>query len=226
MKVIIRKNGVKYSIRESRDRVFLPSEWERFFDNLKDKQKPTFFILINTGARIMEARGIRVRDISFKDKMIKLNKVKRMTNYSDGNKRKVIISNKFSKYLKRIIKEYNLKQDDYLPILSTPAANIGMKKALMKSKIKNYEDFSVHNVRKTIESWLVALDVSQLKILKQFGHSKAVALEYYINIINSEESEKEKIREIIGNLYFGDGKIDRLNDRISKLERMGGGPST
>lgn len=212
IRTIKRSNGKKYSIRENRDRIFLPSEWILFYDCLKEKQKPTFNVLINTGARIMECQNIKLENINFKEKHIILDKVKRRTNFSDGKKRKVLISKMFSKYLKKLFSEKKFK------ILSTPAANIAMKKALIKSGIKDWKMFSVQSVRKTIESWLVSLDVGQLKILKQFGHGEITALNHYIKIINENRDQKNLIRSIIGNLYFGDGRIDKLNDRIENLE--------
>lgn len=215
---VMRKNGRKYTIRLHRNRIFLPSEWIKFYESLRKQQKFTFNFLINTGARIMEAQNVRVREINFKEKYILLTKVKTRNAFSTGKPRKIPISNKFIKNLKRLIREKNLSYEDKLPILSNPAANICMKNHLRKSGFEDWRMFSLHNIRKSLESWLVCLNVNPLKILSQFGHNQTTALKYYINFISEHNDEKEKIRKIIGNLYYGNGEIDNLNDRISRLE--------
>jgi len=58
VKQIIRKDGMKYTVRNNRDRFFYPNEWMKFYDKLKNNQKMTFDFLINTGARINEARNV------------------------------------------------------------------------------------------------------------------------------------------------------------------------
>ena len=65
-----KKDGRQYSVRTNRDRFFFPAEWMRFDDALKDSQKLTFDFLINTGARINEARHVKVCDIDFVNKRV------------------------------------------------------------------------------------------------------------------------------------------------------------
>ena len=60
----IRKDGLKYSVRNNRDRFFYPNEWMNFYDKLKNNQKMTFDFLINTGSRINEARHICFTPVS------------------------------------------------------------------------------------------------------------------------------------------------------------------
>ena len=90
---------------------------------------------------------------------------------------------------------------DTLKILSTPAANIAMKKALKKAGIKDWYMFSIHNVRKTLETWIIALDVDSLKVIKHFGHTLQVAAQHYVapDVFNWED--KQQIKQIIGDLY-------------------------
>lgn len=215
---IVKKDGKKYTIRLHRNRIFLPSEWIRFYETLREQQKFTFNFLVNTGARIMEAQNVKVKDINFKEKYILLTKVKKRNQFSTGKPRKIPISNKFIKNLKRLIKEKSLSKEDKLPILSTPAAHICMKNHLRKEGFEDWKMFSIHNIRKSLESWLVSLNVNPLKILSQFGHNQTTALKHYINFISEHNGEKEKIRRIIGNLYCSNGDIDNLNDRVNKLE--------
>ncbi len=197
----MRSNGRGYSIRENRDRYFFPDEWKCFFDCLKDRQKITFNFLINTGARINEARNVKVNDIDLERENIVFRWTKSRNKDGSRRIRTIPISKQFTKYLKKIIREFKLSNDDYLPILSTPAANIGMKKALIKAKIPDHKMFSVHNVRKTLETWLVGLGIDSLVVVKHFGHSLAMAHKHYVSPSIFNWEDKSGMREIIGDLY-------------------------
>jgi integrase len=197
------KNGRSYSVRSNRDRFFFPDEWGKFFDKAKSKQQFTFRFLINTGARINEARNVKVSDIDLERKRIvlRVTKVKAKKKETSPRPRIIPISTQFAKYLKKYIREAKLDSNDYLGILSTPAANIGMKKALKVGGIKDYYMFSIHNIRKTLETWLVALEVDGLKITAHIGHSLQTAASHYISADVFSWEEKTKMREIIGDLY-------------------------
>lgn len=205
--IVTRSNGIKLTIRANRNRFFFPDEWMAFYDKLKSSQKPTFECLINTGARIMEIRNIKVSDIDLDRGNIVLRVTKRIVNRPGIDKtgqrkiRILTISSKFVKYLRNLIKKNELTSDDYLPILSTPAANIAMKKALQKAEIQDWDMFSLHNVRKTLETWLVALDIDNFKIVKHFGHSIAIALKHYVSPDIFSFEDKKIMREIIGDLF-------------------------
>ena len=182
-------------------RYFFPDEWQAFFDCLKHKQELTFRFLINTGARINEIRGIMVGDVDFDRNSIILKNTK--SRNKDGSKkiRVISISNQFSKYLKGVIRDLNLKPFDLFPILSTPGANIAMKLNLQRAGIKDYLNFSVHNVRKTTEVWLLALDIDSLKVAKHMGHTIAISEKHYVSPDTFNFEDRQKIREIIGDIY-------------------------
>jgi len=193
----------KYSVRSNRDRFFFPDEWMKFSDNVKGKQGFTFKFLINTGARINEARNVLVSDIDLERKRIvlRITKIKAKKKEKAPRPRIIPISSQFAKYLKKYIRENKLEGGDYLGILSTPAANIGMKKALQNAGIKDWQMFSIHNIRKTFENWLMGLDVDGLKITAHVGHSMQTAAGHYISPEVFTWEEKTMIREIIGDLY-------------------------
>lgn len=199
----IRNNGRSYSIRANRDRFFFPDEWKKFFDQAKKKQKFSFGFLINTGARINEARNVKVSDIDLERKRIilRVTKIKAKKKETRPRPRIIPISTQYAKYLKKYIRESKLSSDDYLGILSTPAANIGMKKALKNAGIEDYYMFSIHNIRKTLETWFVALEVDGLKITAHIGHSMQTAASHYISADVFSWEEKSSMREIIGDLY-------------------------
>lgn len=205
LKSLMRKNGRTYTVRSNRDRFFFPDEWMVFFDKAKKRQQFTFKFLINTGSRINEGRNVKVSDIDLERKRIvlRVTKVKAKKKEKAPRPRIIPISTQFSKYLKKYIREAKLGYDDYLGILSTPAANIGMKKALKASEIDDYYMFSIHNIRKTLEIWLMALNVDGLKITAHIGHSLQTAASHYISPDVFSWEEKSKMREIIGDLYRG-----------------------
>ena len=203
----VQRGSSTYTVRNNRNRFFFPDEWMGFYDALNERQKITFEFLINTGARIMEVQHVQVKDVDFDRQNIVLRVTKRIINRPGVQKtgvskiRVINCSSKFIKYLGRIQKEYKLTPEDKFPLLSTPAANIAMKKALQKVGIKDWDMFSVHNVRKTLETWLIALNVDHFKVVNHFGHTSAIALKHYVSpdIFNYED--KKAMREIIGDLF-------------------------
>lgn len=199
---IQRKDGKSYTVREDKLRFFFPDEWMAFYDNLKPKQKVTFNFLVNTGMRINEARGVRVSDVDFERNSIIIKNTKSRNKDGSRKIRVISISSKFVKFLRKTIKDYNLSPNDTFPLLSTPASNIGMKKALGKiNQIKDKENFSVHSVRKTLEVWLLSLDIDSLKVAKHMGHTIQIAQKYYVSPDTFSWDDKTKMREIIGDLY-------------------------
>lgn len=203
IKTMVLKNGRSYSVRSNRDRFFFPDEWMVFFDKAKTRGKFTFNFLINTGARINEARNVKVSDIDLERKRIvlRITKIKAKKKETRPRPRIIPISTQFSKYLKKHIRESNLTSEDYLGILSTPASNIAMKKALERAGIKDFKMFSIHNIRKTLETWLMALGIDGLSITAHIGHSMATAAAHYVSADVFSWEEKQKMREIIGDLY-------------------------
>jgi len=195
------KNGRKYTIREDRSRYLYPDEWKAVFDELKEKQKPTFIFLINTGARINEARNVLVQDVDFE----RLNIVFRVTKSrnKDGSRRirTIPISPQFVKYLGGLIRKKNLQMTDKFPILSTPAANIGLRKAVIKAGIPDYQMISIHNIRKTFEMWLRALGVEDGKVAQHQGHSLMIAMKHYTSVEIFNWQDKDEMRQILGDLY-------------------------
>jgi len=203
LNTITKKDGVTYTVRKNRDRFFFPSEWGKFYDKLKNSQKFTFHFLINTGARINEARHVKVNDIDLVNQRIvlRVTKVKAKKKEKNPRPRVIPISSQFAKYLKKHIKTYKLGAEDKLGILSTSAANKAMKLALKEAGIKDYYMFSIHNVRKTLENWLMALGVDSLPLTAHMGHSLATAAGHYVSPDVFSWPEKQEMRLIIGDLY-------------------------
>jgi len=203
IKIITRKNGRSYSVRTNRDRIFYPGEWMKYFDCLTKKQQHTNMFLISTMGRINEIRNILVKDCDLERKRIvlRVTKVKAKKGEKHPRPRIIPVSSQFASYLKKYIKTNKLKPEDNFNIPSTAATNIAMKKALQKAKIDDWYMFSVHNIRKTGETWLMALGIDGLKIVAHIGHSMAVAASNYISADIYTWEEKEQMRRILGDLY-------------------------
>jgi len=196
-----RIDGRAYTVRDNRDRFFYPKEWIKFFEVIKESQHLTFDFLINTGARINEARNVKVEDVDLANKRIilRVTKVKSKKGEKNPRPRTIPISSQFCKRLKRYIK--GKKNEELIGLLSTPAANIAMKKALKKAKIDDWVMFSIHNIRKTIETWLIALDVNSMRISSHMGHDISTALQHYVSPDVFSYDEKGQMKDVIGDLY-------------------------
>lgn len=194
-------DGRTYTVRSNRDRFFYPEEWEKFFNALKSKQKITFDCLISTGARINEIRNVVIGDIDFINKrlILRVTKVKSKKGEKNPRPRTIPVSTQFNRRLKSYVKNKN--NEDIIGILSTPAANIGMKKALKICGIKDWRMFSVHNVRKTLETWLLSQDVDGVKISSHMGHDITTAIQHYVSADVFSWEEKKQMRQVLGDLY-------------------------
>ena len=79
--------------------------------------------------------------------------------------------------------------------------NEAYKKAGKKAGIRDYYNISSHTFRKTLEVWLMALGVESLPLVAHIGHDLKTAAHHYISpdIFNWED--RQKMRDIIGDLY-------------------------
>lgn len=207
-KIGMRSNGRKYTKKSNQNRFFFPKEYMKFEDNLKSKQKHTVRCLLNTGARIKEMQLTQVQDFIFNTKgrsriILRHTKAKaRKGEFGSGKIRDVPISKTFAKYLFKFIKNNNLSDKDNLMILSTPALAIAMKKTAKNIKLSNPEDFSAHTLRKTLETWLMALDIGDMKIIAHLGHDLKTAASHYVSPDIFSWEDKRLIRQVIGDLYL------------------------
>ena len=207
-KIGIRSNGRKYTKKSNKDRFFFPKEYMKFEDALKQKQKHSVKSLLNTGARITELQKTQVQDFIFNPQgrsrlILRHTKTKaRKGEFGSGKIRDVPLSKTFAKYLNKFTKENNLNHKDILKILSDPALNIAMKKTAKKIKLSNPEDFSAHTLRKTLEVWLMALDIGDMKIIAHLGHDLKTAASHYVSPDIFSWEDKRLIRQILGDLYL------------------------
>ena len=203
----IRTDGKKYSVRKHRKAFFMPDIWLKMIEELSPKGKITAEILIQTGARINEARHIEERDIDYERNTIKLRVTKtkaRKKGEERGSPRTIPINSRFIKKLK---KYFSNKDDKKLKILSTCAFNLALKKHLEKIGVQDYYMYSAHNIRKTHGNWLKVL--SNLRIINcdaseiclRLGHSYETFLKDYGSAGVMDSKDVMLIKKILGDLY-------------------------
>ena len=209
----ITKEGKTYSVRENRMAFFMPDTWEKTLIELKgDRAKLTAQTLIQTGARINEARHIRKDDIDFDRNNIKLivTKTKAKKGERKGKPRTIPINSEFIKELKKVMKDK--KGEDYIPFLSTPGFNLALKKAMQKAGIKDYYMYSAHNIRKSHGNWLKILGnfgmmkIDAMEICLRLGHDYNTFLKDYGSSGVMTPEDMIRAKRILGDLYSSQGR--------------------
>jgi integrase len=200
-----KSDGSKYLVRANRDAIFTPDEWLSFFSKLTDNQTFTFKFLLLTGARIMEAQHVKPEDIDFANQRIvlKVTKQRHGDNVINKSKTRTIrVSRDLIKDIRKIIQDKNLKKDEFLGLLSQPAAHSAMKKAMQKANIKNWQMLSVHSIRKTSENWALSLGIDSMILSTRFGHNIVTQYEHYSQSDAFTPKEKEQIRQLYGDTFI------------------------
>lgn len=182
-------------IKQDKYRFFYPDEFEKMQDYLNKNGRFTSDMMIGTGARIMECRGFK-QDPLFDDQrhniVLKHTKIRARLKEKTPRARTIPISKRYFYKLKKEIQSHR--------VLSTNAFNIALRKACVSAKIKQPEQFSSHNIRKTFATWLLSLGVDGFKLAKHLGHTpNELARDYATNdVFNSKD--KQIMRSIVGDL--------------------------
>jgi integrase len=198
---IVRSNGRPYTKKENLNRFFFPNEFTKMYDKLKPKQKHMATVLINTGARINEARHIDLdKDVDYVNRRLTLRvtKIKAAKGELRGRVRILPISSQFTRYLKRY---RDLHKSPSINFLYTSSFNTGVKRACRIAGLSSPCDFSAHSFRKTLETWLLALGLQDVKLLAHFGHDIRTAASHYVSPDIFSYEDKRLMREVIGDLY-------------------------
>lgn len=227
IKVITKSNGSKYSIRKDRRRYFFPNEWELFIKSIKNKKHKFFFITcINTGGRIMEVLNLRYCDIDANRGTITFSVVKQRkakANYfATGKSRGFFVSENFLKEYKSFIRNKKVNPTDYIFLdnnkLPANYSNLDnkdrkkyyqskiisysfmLKSRLKKIGIKDYYNFSPHNIRKTYGMWMRIYDIEMAELCYRLGHDMDTYLAHYGSSLIFTPDERRNIRKIYGDV--------------------------
>lgn len=224
--LVPKKTGGNYTMRRNKLRYFFPEEWNQFFNTLKWPRHKLFFLtLINTGARVMEAIHIRPIDFNFERSSLKIsvvkqkaNKKKRKSLGSQG--REFFVPTKYTKKIKSYIlkegigdEEYIFLKNDKLPadyeflknsekkkyyeVTKTSYSQL-LKRKLEKSGVKDWEDFSLHNIRKTYGNWMRLFISDMGELCYRMGHDFDTFMEHYGSSLLFTNEDKRNIQQILG----------------------------
>ena len=197
--IITRSDGMRMRVRNSRGRYFFPEEWEAFYNNLSNRKKFLFDLLIISGARIEEALCLKVNNIKQNQNYFTLyvTKIKAKKGETKSKPRDITFNLAFKKKLNSFIKEKGLKEFDYLFLDNNKnyedsasikkaarskkvAAYSLMRRTLERTKlIKDPWNFGLHNIRKTHGMWLKAMNVKLEEICHRLGHDYNTYLKHY-----------------------------------------------
>lgn len=211
LQIGIKSDGTKYSIRDDRSRYFFPNEWISFYNALRPSNRFIYETLLQTGARITEILHLKPADIDFDRLTLTLRVTKRKAALKEkmGKRRTFVISPQFAKKIKRYIQEEKILGNEYVfhtamnktKPLSQETVLITMKNALKRTGIKDWYNFSLHNIRKTTGNWLKALGVPAEEICLRLGHDYNTYLKHYGSATIFDRTDRVEMIHIIGNMY-------------------------
>jgi len=206
----VKSDGVEYTVRKDRHRVFFPNEWIKFMDKVKEDRKIIFETLLQTGARIEEALHIRPKDFDWVRNNLTLYVTKSKSSKGEsksigGKQRGFGVSSQFIRKVRKHIKNNNIKDKDFLFNMTKQGVSQLFKRCLKKAGLNEWE-FSLHNIRKTSGMWLktvqrrgVDLDVSE--ICMRLGHDHNTFLKHYGSPSIFNDKDRDMIVEILGDVY-------------------------
>lgn len=223
-----KSDGANYSVRTDRRRYFFPNEWNLFIGKIKDKTHRLFFITaLHTGGRVMEILNLKHEDIKIQDvsgtiefKTVKQRKAKRNF-YATGKTRSFFVASNFIKEYKSFIRGKTINPKSYIFLDNSKlpqgydllnndqkkkhyaykvVAYSSLFKRKMKSTgIKDWYNFSLHNIRKTYGMWMRALLVtSEGDLCYRLGHDLDTYIAHYGSSLIFTDSDKRNIASIMG----------------------------
>ena len=206
LQIGIKRNGMKYSVREHRMVYFMPDIWIKVYDLLKRRARFTAQLLIQTGARINEVRYIKKNDLDFTRRTLtlRITKTKARKGERKGKPRTIPLSTQFTKELIKYFKD-----KDEVSILSTCAFNIALKKAIQQVDDPRhpYYMLSAHNIRKTHGNWLKIMgnlkimNIDATEMCLRLGHDYNTFLRDYGSSGVLDSRDIILIQKILGDLY-------------------------
>jgi integrase len=206
-----KKDGKSYTVRKDRHRTFFPDEWLNFIASLKPDKVFIFETLLMTGARIEECLNIRVKDFFWDRNYIRLYVTKSKATKGEskeigGRARSFAVSSQYIKKAKAYIKERNINNEDKLFKYSKQGVYQLFRRKLQEIGIKDWYNFSLHNIRKTNGMWLKTLipysrEITEGEICNRLGHDFNTYLKHYASPSIFNEKDKNMMMKILGDIY-------------------------
>jgi integrase len=219
----IMKSGHEYSVRNQRKRYFFPNEWNDFIKQIKNKKHKFFFIvLLHTGARVMETLNLKYEDIDMERQTVNFRVVKqrkaKKTFYASGTTRKFFVDEEFIKEYKSFIRGTIINPNEYIFLdnkklpnnydglnndekkkyyISKVVAYASMFKRKVKlAGIKDYWNFSLHNIRKTYGNWMRTFNIDSAELCYRLGHDMNTYMAHYGSSLIFNQEERKQIEKI------------------------------
>ncbi len=192
-------------IHKDINRFFFPDEWKKFskeIDKPKFQNRFLYELQFNTGARFDEVLHVKQNDFDFDRNNLRLWKTKTKAKKGEktGKPRTISLSSEFSKKIKKFCRDKN--PNDYLFNISQAGYNQLLKRKLELLGIKDWTNFSSHNIRKTHGMYLKALGIDLAEICTRLGHDYDTYIKHYGSADVFSEKDMRAIRELLGDLYF------------------------
>lgn len=202
LRIGVKSDGTKYSVRDSRSRFFFPNEWEKFMEKIKPEKRLLFDTLIQTGARIEEALNLKPRDFDWvrNNLTLRVTKIKARKGEKLGAARTLPVSSQYIRKVRTYINKNNVGDDTLLFPVSKQAVWQMMRRKL-KGVVNDDWNFGLHNIRKTHGNWLKALDISAEEICTRLGHDFNTYLKHYGSPNIFDRKDKMLMIKILGDVY-------------------------
>ncbi len=202
LRIGIKSNGIKYSVRDDRNRFFYPNEWLDFYNSIKPEKRYIFETLIQTGGRIEEILNLKPRDFDWdrKNLTLRVTKIKARKGESIGKARTINVSSQYMRKIKSYISKNKIKDNDFL-FLVTKQSVWQMMRRKLKGVVKDDWNFGLHNIRKTHGNWLKALDIPAEEICLRLGHDYNTYLKHYGSPNIFDRKDKLLMIKILGDVY-------------------------
>ena len=227
LRVGIKSDGRKYSVRNDRRRYFFPDEWNNFIKEVTNKEHRFFFLTcLHTGGRIMEVLNLKYGDIDLERGTINFSIVKqrkaKKNFFATGKSRGFFVSSEFISEYKSFIRGRTIDSKDYIFLnnLKLPANYNDMnndnrkkyyiskvvaysnmfKRKLKKAGIKDWYNFSPHNIRKTYGMWMRTYNKDMGEICYRMGHDIDTYIAHYGSSLIFTDEERRKILKIMGDI--------------------------
>jgi len=184
----------KYYLKSDKKAFFYPEDYIKLTNMLSERQLFTIKCLINTGARINEIRNVIGKDLDVErcSLNLRITKVRAKLGEVRPNPRIIALSTDFTRYFRLNINKYKF--------LSTDRTGAILQLYSKKIEVKNWKDFSAHNLRKTFGTWMLALGVDGFKLAQHLGHSPDMLRTHYASPDIFSYKDKDIMREVLGDL--------------------------
>lgn len=223
----VRSDGKKYTVRDDRRRYFFPQEWKKFIDAINNKKHKFFFLTcVHTGGRIMEVLNLRHKDIDLERgtvvfEIVKQRKAKKDF-YATGKSRGFFVASNFLKEYRSFTRGRVVNLEDYIFLNNSKlpenysqldnkerrkyyVSQIVSYSHILKRKlkavgIKDYYNFSPHNLRKTYGMWMRTMNIEMAELTYRMGHDLNTFIAHYGSSLIFTQEERREIAKILGDV--------------------------